>query len=121
MPATMSRPLGQSRWPTSFAVCALLWVVPALAQDIGEATAAQGISGANIAIREGEIQIYSIGVRDDVSGGLNDVDLGFAAGNTGIQVIIDDLQATTGLTVSDISRLTCTGALMPYGAQTISG
>jgi hypothetical protein len=105
MPATMSRPLGQSRWPTSFAVCALLWVVHALAQDIGEATAAQVISGANIAIREGEIQIYSIGVQDDVSGGLNDVDLGFAAGNTGIQVIIDDLHATTGLTVSDISRL----------------
>lgn len=89
----------------AFLVCALLWAAPALAQQLTEGTAAAGINGIVRVQKSQEVQIYSIEVYD-ANGGINpSVSLGDPGGNTGIQLILSDINASTGFGTGDLTEL----------------
>jgi hypothetical protein len=107
---------------------------PVAAQEGVEASAAQGLSGIKLVPRGSEVQIYSVELQDGTVA-FDDVDLGWPGTNNGIELIINDLTASTGFQSSDIAALrlyrstdavfdatdilvATAGALAPLGAAT---
>ena len=87
-----------------FLVCAVMWVAPAAAQQMTENAVAAGLGGVTQTTKGQEVPIYSIQVFDASGPGIPLVHLGSVA-NAGIQLTLNDLNATTGFSPADVSEL----------------